>query len=113
MNRVQVIFLFGCFVIRFLLAFIVKIIDKKYLHFLPIISLPIILMFLNNYLKYKPGNQGFFKNTIWWNNYRLVHFLTFGLFSIMVFFKTTQIHAWKILLLDAILGLIFFVHKYY
>ena len=102
-------FLFGCLPVRISLALIAKYIDVKYLPvmaiFTSIISLGFFITYWNN-----SSDTGFFGGVIWWNNYRLIHSFTFGLFSILAFSKYTN--SWLVLLADVCIGLLFFIHNY-
>jgi len=48
---------------------------------------------------------------VWWNNYRLIHSFSYALFSIQALLQYKN--AWIILLVDALLGLLFFINKYF
>lgn len=111
MNKVILYFLFLCFPSRLLLALIAKIIKPKYLPIMAILTSFISIGFLINFINHKKKSKGFFGSKVWWNNYRLVHSFNFGLFSIQALLKYNK--SWIILLIDALLGLIFFTNKYF
>tara|TARA_Y100000389_G_scaffold155357_1_gene156000 strand:- start:2925 stop:3263 length:339 start_codon:yes stop_codon:yes gene_type:complete len=111
MNKVILYFLFLCIPSRLLLALIAKIIKPAYLPIMGILTSFISIGFLINFINYKKNSKGFFGSKVWWNNYRLVHIFNFGLFSILALLKYNK--SWIILLIDALLGLIFFVNKYF
>lgn len=99
-----------CLFTRYTIAIIIKYINIKYL---PLLSLPTLIIsfsFFRNYINYKQNDKGFFGGKVWWNNYRLIHAITFGIFSICALYKFK--YSWTILLFDAILGTIFFSNKY-
>ena len=111
MNNIIYYFIFGCFLSRLIIAFIVKNINTKYYNYLSIIAFVIGLSFLKNFIFSKKNDSGFFKNKVWWNNYRLIHSFNYLIASYLLYIK--QKYSWIILLIDAFLGLLFFFIKYY
>tara|TARA_B100001093_G_C26844233_1_gene1021996 strand:+ start:1770 stop:2108 length:339 start_codon:yes stop_codon:yes gene_type:complete len=111
MNKVLLYFIFLCFPARLALALIAKYININYLPFFAIITTIISIGFFINFIKHNPNDKGFFGNKVWWNNYRLIHSFNFALFSLQAFMKYDK--AWIILLLDAFIGLFFFIFKYF
>lgn len=107
MNK-TLLFLFGCFPARVLLAYIAKNMSLYYLRIFSIIPFIIGIMFIKNYINKEPKN-GFFGSNAWWSNYRLIHGINFLFFSVTAFLQYKN--AWLILLCDAILGLIFFTYE--
>ncbi len=101
-------FIFLCFPARVLLSILAKIIQPKYLPIMGIFTSFISISFFINFIKYK---KGFFGSYVWWNNYRLIHSFSYAMFSIQAFLQYNK--AWLILFIDAILGLIFFINKYF
>ena len=71
----------------------------------------ISISFFINFIKYKKHEKGFFGSYVWWNNYRLIHSFSYAMFSIQAFLQYNK--AWMILFIDAILGVIFFINKYF
>ena len=110
MNKIIYLFFFGCLVARISIAIIAKIINIKYLPILAIFSSIISLSFLRGFILNYP-KTGFFGSKVWWQNYRIIHSFDFGLFSIFAFYKNPN--SWIILFIDALLGLIFFINKYF
>jgi hypothetical protein len=104
-------FIFLCFPARLLLSMLAKIIQSKYLPIMAIFTSFISISFFINFIKYKKDEKGFFGSYVWWNNYRLIHSFNYAIFSIQAFLKNNK--AWMILFIDAILGLIFFINKYF
>ena len=100
MNK-TLLFLFGCFHARLLLAYIAKNMSLYYLRIFSIIPFIIGIMFIKNYINKEPN--------AWWSNYRLIHGINFLFFSVTAFLQYKN--AWLILLCDAILGLIFFTYE--
>ncbi len=108
-NKILTYFIFGCFLSRIILALIAKFINIKYLPYMSLFTLIIGLSFI--YTSILNKKIGFFGSKVWWNNYRLIHSFNYILFSLVAYYK--NINSWIILLVDAFLGLIFFVNKYY
>lgn len=105
-------FILLCILIRFIFAFITKIINKKYLPLLSIPTFIISIVFLYEFFNYSDikFNKGFFGNKVWWNNNRVIHSINYLLFSILAFNKNNN--AWLFLFIDAIFGTIFLITKY-
>ena len=110
MNKIIYYFIFGCFILRLLLSFIVKNLNIKYYYYISGLSLIIGLSFLRKIIFNKKNERGFFGNKTWWKNYRIIHSFNYLLVSFLTFKKNK--HAWKILLIDAFLGLFFFINNY-
>ena len=108
MNTIIYKFLFGCLPVRISIALIAKNLDVDYLPIMAIFTSIISLGFFNAYLK--NSRVGFFGGDVWWNNYRLVHSIIFGLFSILAFCKHPD--SWIVLLVDVCFGLLFFINNY-
>ena len=109
MNKVA--FLIGCIGVRLLLSLLVKLSPASYLPFYSVISLLPALGFISIYLfnlrKYGMEAGG----KIWWNKLRPIHGVMYLLFSIYSYKK--EVFAWKILLIDTILGLLFWLNHHY
>lgn len=110
MNKIIYIFLFACFTSRIAISIFAKIIDVNYLPIMAIFTSIISLGFLKGFLLNSP-KIGFFGSKVWWQNYRIIHSFNFGLFSLLAFCKNPN--SWIILFIDAWLGLIFFINKYF
>ena len=108
-NKIVLYFIFGCFLSRIILALIAKYINNKYLPYMSLVTLIIGISFI--YTSILDKKIGFFGSKVWWNNYRLVHSFNYILFSLAAYYKNSN--SWVILLVDAFLGLLFFVNKYY
>tara|TARA_B110000444_G_scaffold110151_1_gene104048 strand:- start:6005 stop:6340 length:336 start_codon:yes stop_codon:yes gene_type:complete len=109
MVNIIYIFLFGCIGSRIAISMIAKYIDINHLPFMAIFTSMISLGFLRGFILNSP-KIGRFGNVVWWQNYRIVHSINFGIFSILAVNKNP--HAWIILFADAMLGLMFFTKKY-
>ena len=105
----KVLFIFGCILARFLLAYSAKIVPVNYLPYFSIITLIISLSFLKNYINNEP-KIGFFGSKVWWSNYRIIHAFNYFVFTLFAFVKNKN--SWLILLFDVFLGVIFFINKY-
>lgn len=110
MNKIIYIFLFGCFILRILIAILAKNINVNYLPIMAIFTCIISLGFLRGFIHNFP-KTGFFGSKVWWQNYRILHSINFGLFSLLAFYKNSN--SWIVLFIDAWLGLIFFINKYF
>ena len=111
LEKIILYFIFFYFQERLTLALLAKMIKPKYLPIMALFTIVISISFFMNFIKHKKNNKGFFGSYVWWNNYRLIHSFMFALFSIqaLVIYK----NAWIVLFIDALLGLIFFIFKYY
>tara|TARA_B100000963_G_scaffold348556_1_gene356318 strand:+ start:40739 stop:41095 length:357 start_codon:yes stop_codon:yes gene_type:complete len=111
-NKKSIIFLFifGCFLARTMIAYTAYIITIKYLNYLPLagyVGLIISLGFAYNIVMGR--NKGAFNQRVWWQNYRYIHSLIFFIFALLAINKNQE--AYKLLFLDALLGLLFFMRK--
>ena len=109
----KAVFLFGCIGVRLMLSFLVKISPVDNLPFYSVISILPALGFISIYLLNlrRNGNLGGTGSRIWWNKVRPIHGVMYLLFTIYAFKK--EVFAWKILFIDAILGLIFWLNHHY
>jgi hypothetical protein len=110
MDNIIYIFLFGCIGIRLAISMLAKYIDHDYLPYMAIFTTMISLGFLRGFILNSP-KVGFFGNPVWWQNYRIIHSINFGIFSFLAVNKNSN--AWIILFADAMLGLMFFLQKYF
>jgi len=101
-----------CIIVRFLLVIIAKYINKDILQILGWISILPAIGFIFLYLtnRRKTGIEVGGKK-IWWNKLRPIHGVLYLLFSIYAIKKET--FAWMPLLLDVILGILFYIDNYY
>ena len=103
------LFLIGCIGARFLFVYVAKIASPIFLKFMGVIALMISIGFISIYLfglrktGLETGGE-----TIWWNSLRPFHALTYAIFGYMAL-SGMQNHAWKILLIDVIVGLAAFL----
>ena len=102
------LFLIGCMGARFLLVFLAKIASITFLKVMGVIALIISIGFISIYLfglrktGLETGGE-----IIWWNSLRPFHALTYAVFGYMAL-SGMQNHAWKVLLIDLLFGLIAF-----
>jgi hypothetical protein len=107
-NQRIILFLFVCLSMRLLLAHIAQQITIKkpqYMKYLGIIGLAIGLGFTYQFIKNK--QIGALGGKVWWHSVRPVHAGIFFLFGILALLKNKD--AYKLLYVDALLGLIFFI----
>ena len=101
-----------CIIVRFILVLLAKYVNKNLLQILGYISLiPAIgFIYLYSFDKRKRGLE-VGGNKIWWNKLRPIHGILYLLFAIYAIKK--EDFAWIPLLIDVLLGIIFYVIKYY
>jgi hypothetical protein len=110
-NKPFFLFLGGCIPIRLALAATAKFLPVAYLPYLGLFTFVIALGFLYLYFTGKRTTgietQG---KPIWWMNFRIVHGLTYLLFSGLAFKRSKN--AYIVLLIDALVGLGLFLRHY-
>jgi hypothetical protein len=103
------LFLFGCMGARFSLTWVAY----RFPEMLPIlglfalcVSIGFTVIYLKGWRKtgIETGGQ-----PIWWNDLRPFHAFMYGLFALLALSGVKE-HAWKILLLDTIIGFLAFVN---
>ena len=105
-------FLIGCMGTRFLFVYAAKNAGPKYLPYMGYLALIPAIGFTYIFLTGSRDTRGkTFGQKIWWNSMRPVHALLYGLFAYNAI--NNKSWAWKILLLDVMIGLVsFLVHHY-
>jgi len=105
----DIVFLAGCMGTRFGLAYIAY----AFPEFLPLLAtlalIPAIgfmLIFINGWRK---TGAEVFGGKLWWNALRPVHAALYALFALLVFTVVYAKHAWKVLFIDALIGLVAFI----
>ncbi len=116
MNNIQkrfLLFIFGCIPTRLLFAYLAYNTYNFVLKILGIIALIISFGFFYLYFtgKRKTGPE-VFGGVIWWNNLRPIHGLLYLFFAISVLIYNNK-NAYKIIVIDAIIGLISFLWFHY
>ena len=101
-----------CIIVRLILVYAAKYIDKSLLQIVGYITLIPSIGFIYLYLfnKRKTGLE-VGGRSIWWNKLRPIHGVLYLLFSIYAIKKEN--FAWIPLLVDVILGILFYIIKYY
>ena len=106
------LFLLGCIPLRLLFAYLAYIsYNTKYMNVIGVLCLLISIGFISIYIfgLRKTGQETFGK-PIWWNNLRPVHGSLYALAAYCAFYSKENV--WKILLLDAIIGLVAFLRHH-
>ena len=106
------LFLGGCITTRLLLVYMAYTfaVKNSWLHlqvmgFLALIpALGFAIIYLGQYRKTGPEVFG---DRIWWNDLRPVHAALYAIFAYMAITKNK--HAWKVLLVDVVIGLTAFI----
>jgi hypothetical protein len=107
------LFLIGCIGTRSFLAYFAKTTNTENLQILAYIALVISFGFMYIFLtdSRKTGIE-VFGDKIWWNNLRPIHSIIYFLFAYNVLVLKNK-QAWKLLVLDVIIGLISFLYYHY
>ena len=105
-------FLIICLGVRFLFVLLAKKVSLFILQLMGVIAIILSVGFMYTALfKYKKGDIGVAGGKVWWNDMRIFHSITYGLFAYLALTKNQNI-AWKILLFDVIVGFGSFVIHY-
>jgi hypothetical protein len=115
MNNIQkrlLIFLIGCIGMRTAFVIIAKKISLDYLPFLGYLAILPALGFTYIFITgSRTTGPEVIGEKIWWNNLRPIHAILYGTFAYLAITKNSN--AWRVLLLDVVLGLVsFLVHHY-
>ena len=115
MNTIQkrfLLFLIGCIGTRALLVYIAKNLSKQNLFYLGWLTLIPAVGFMYIFLTgTREKGAEVFGDKIWWNDLRPLHSLLYFVFSYNAIMG--NMNAWIYLLVDVILGLIFFLSHHY
>jgi hypothetical protein len=107
-----VLFLVVCIGIRLLFVLLAKNVPLIVLQLMGIIAIMISVVFMYSALfKYKKGDLGVTGGKVWWNELRIFHSITYGLFAYLALTKNQNL-AWRILLFDVIVGFVSFMIHY-
>ena len=111
-QRRIVLFLVGCMGLRILFVLLAKKVPLIILQLMGVIAIMISIGFMYTALfKYKKGDLGVTGGKVWWNEMRIFHSITYGLFAYLALTKNQNV-AWKILLFDVIVGFSSFMIHY-
>ena len=106
------LFLIGCMGTRLLFVYAAKNAGPEYLPYMGYLALIPAIGFTYIFLTGSRTTGGeTFGQKIWWNNLRPVHSLFYGLFAYNAI--NNKSGAWKILLLDVVIGLVGFLAHHY
>ncbi len=106
------LFLLGCMGARSLLVYLAY--KPSTRHLVSLFCIVVAIGFMYIYLTgtRKTGPE-VFGDIIWWNHLRPVHATLYATTALMIWTKTYANDAWKVLLLDLVIGLFAFVHKHF
>lgn len=105
------LFLIGCIGVRLLMVYIAKKYTKDYSIMLAAAGAAIGMGFLFLFITKTREDKGAFNNKIWWGNLRPVHSILYLSFAFLVVKKNEN--AYVPLLIDVIIGLVMYLHRYY
>ena len=114
MNKIYVYFLLFCFPMRIVLAYLAyKLQNTKYINYYVFLILFMGLSFLYQYLlNYR--KIGAFGQKVWWHNYRIIHALNYLTYCFIIYRNDFYSqYAYRLLVLDALLGLAFFINNHF
>lgn len=108
----MLLFLFGCLVARLLLAYIAKQLSPEKLRWAGVAALLFVLSWSVIYVT-NSRKTGFEVSggPIWWDNIRPIHIAMWFMFALFALRGNRD--AWVVLLIDAGLGLAFFINHYW
>lgn len=109
-TRILIYFLFGCLLSRIGIAYLVYVSPKKWLKYISVLYL-CIGMGIGFQWVTKSRKKGAFSNQIWWDHMRIFHCATF-LFVAYTSYRGLRGWAWKMLVVDALVSLIAFLHHH-
>jgi hypothetical protein len=105
MDKRTLLFLFGCMGARLGLVWVAKNYPRPLIPVAACISFGFMYIWANGLRKTGPETFG---ERIWWNDLRPLHSLLYALFAVLAFRGNEN--AWKVLLLDVIIGFSAWVH---
>ena len=106
------LFLLGCMGARSLLVYLAY--NSSSRVYVSLFCILVAIGFMYIYLTgaRKTGPE-VFGDTIWWNHLRPVHATLYAIAAILIWTKTYANQAWKVLLLDLLIGLLAFLTKHF
>lgn len=114
-QKSMTLFLLGCIPARLFLAYLSYLsynsYNTKYMNMIGVLCLFISIGFISIYVfgLRKTGQETFGK-PIWWNDLRPIHGFLYAVAAYCAFYSKENV--WKILLLDAMIGLVAFVRHH-
>lgn len=112
-NRMK-LFLVGCISARIMIAVVAKYIGEKANWALPLLGgiamLPAIGFIGQFIFGLRETGRGATGGKIWWSNMRPIHGVMFLLFAMFAFRRKP--FAWRVLFIDALIGLVAWVRHY-
>lgn len=111
-NKSILLFLFACIPSRLGLTALAKYMPATYLPYMGLITLGMAFGFLYLYFsgKRETGAETF-GQPIWWKNFRIVHGLSYLLFSYLAFQQSKN--AYLVLFYDTLFGLMIFLKHHF
>ena len=103
-------FLLLCIPVRLIFVYVVKKINKKYLPYIGYIGIIIGLGFMYHFILNKSRGRTF-NQISWWGYLRPIHSILYFTFAYLAINENQK--AYIPLLLDVIIGLIFFLNHHY
>lgn len=111
MTKMLYKFIFGCFILRLTISILAKNVANIYLKYMGYIAIipaiGFIILFITGL---RTGGTGAFNNNIWWDYMRPIHAILFLSFSYLAIRGNK--HAYLLLLLDSLLGLLSFLNNH-
>ena len=98
-----------CILTRLALTFFIKNLDGKWLMWSSIIGFVISFGFIKMILVNR--TDGAFGQKVWWGNYRIIHAMLYFTFGVLALQKHQL--SYLPILIDTILGTIFFINNHY
>ena len=115
LTRRMILFLIGCMGARIMIAVIAKYIGENVNWLLPVLGLMALMPALGFITQFVFGlretGRGAAGGKIWWANMRPIHGVLYLLFAMFAFRR--KVFAWRVLLIDAFIGLLAWGHHYY
>lgn len=115
MDKLQtryLLFLVGCIGARVFIAYYAKTLNKEQLPLAGAFAFVFALVWAHIYLA-ESRKVGFetFGDEIWWDKVRPIHITLYFVFALMALNRVQ--HAWVILAVDVLLGLLFFLNHHF
>ncbi len=109
------LFLIGCIGVRLAISLLAKYIGEKMnwaLPYLGIVALIPAIGFIGQFIfRLRETGRGATGGKIWWSNMRPIHGVMFLLFAMFAFRRKP--FAWRVLLIDALIGFVAWFRHYF